>query len=169
MRKNTIWKSAFREIRQSFGRFVAILAIVALGVAFFAGLKVARSAMVKTAGVYLEETQFYDYRLVSTLGFEKEDVSFFAGKEEVRGAEGSVTWDILYQLQEGSGGVLRAHTLTSQVNQVKVLAGRLPKEPWECVVDANLFSEDSLGETITLSQDNETEDLDTFAYGESTP
>lgn len=168
MRKNTIWKSAFREIRQSFGRFVAILAIVALGVAFFAGLKVARSAMVKTTETYLEEMQFFDYRLVSTLGFENEDVSFFAEKEEVRAAEGSVTWDILYQLQEGTGGVLRAHTLTSQVNQVKVLAGRLPKEPWECVVDANLFGEDSLGETITLSQDNETEDLDSFAYGEYT-
>ena len=168
MRKNTIWKSAFREIRQSFGRFVAILAIVALGVAFFAGLKVARSAMVKTTETYLEEMQFFDYRLVSTLGFENEDVSFFAEKEEVRAAEGSVTWDILYQLQEGTGGVLRAHTLTSQVNQVKILAGRLPEEPWECVVDANLFGEDSLGETITLSQDNETEDLDSFAYEEYT-
>ena len=168
MKKSIIWKSAFREIRQSFGRFMAIWAIVALGVAFFAGLKVARSAMVGTAEHYLEETKFYDYRLVSTLGFEQEDVSFFAGQEEVCGAEGSVTWDILYQLQKGSGGVLRAHTLTNQVNLVKVLAGRLPQEPWECVVDANLFGEDSLGETITLSAENEAEDLESFAYEEYT-
>ena len=168
MIRNTIWKSTFREIRQSFGRFMAILAIVALGVAFFSGLKVAKSAMIKTAQQYLENTEFYDFRLVSTLGFEEEDVEFFASQEEVRGAEGSVTWDVLYEIDEGSGGVIRAHTLTTKVNQVRVLYGRLPERPEECVVDANLFGEEDLGRTIVLSSENETEDLDAFSYQEYT-
>ena len=33
--RSMIWKSTFREIKESLGRFLAILAIVALGVGFF--------------------------------------------------------------------------------------------------------------------------------------
>ena len=168
MKKSTIWKSTFREIRQSFGRFMAILAIVALGVGFFSGLKVSKTAMVETAGQYLDERELYDYRLLSTLGFGKEDVEFFAAQEEVREAEGSVTRDILYQKEEGTGGVLRAHTLTEHVNLVKVVFGRLPEEPWECVVDSNLFGPESVGGTISLSPENTGEDLEAFSYGKYT-
>lgn len=58
----TIWKSTLREIKESFGRFIAILAIVALGVGFFAGLKVTRAAMVETTGNYLEEQEIADLK-----------------------------------------------------------------------------------------------------------
>ena len=67
-------KSTFREIRSSLGRYLAILAIVALGVGFFSGLKVTQEAMVKTTDSYLSEHNLFDYRLVSTLGFEGKDV-----------------------------------------------------------------------------------------------
>ena len=73
-----IWKSTIREIRNTFGRFFAILAIIALGVGFFSGLKVTKQAMVETTGQYFEEQDFYDYRLLSTLGFTSEDVDYIA-------------------------------------------------------------------------------------------
>ena len=53
--KSMMSKTTFREIRQSLGRYLAILAIVALGVGFFAGLKATTPAMVKTAQTYLDE------------------------------------------------------------------------------------------------------------------
>ena len=68
--KSNMWKSTLREIKQSLGRFMAILAIVALGVGLFSGLKVTQPAMIKTVNAYLTEKQFYDYRILSTLGFE---------------------------------------------------------------------------------------------------
>ena len=73
-----LWKSTFREIKQSMGRFLAILAIVALGVGFFAGLKVTKAAMVKTTQAYLEEERFYDYRVMTTLGLDGEEVELLA-------------------------------------------------------------------------------------------
>ena len=163
-RKNHIWKSTFREIRQSLGRFMAIFAIVAMGVGFFSGLKVTRAAMVETTREYLEKTAFYDYRILSTLGFEAEDVAFLGEQKDVRAAEGSVTADIIYRTEEGKSGVVKAHTLTEQINQVKVLKGRLPEKADECVVDANLFSEEMLGRQLYLSETNEEEDLEQFAY-----
>ena len=63
-------KSSLREIRKSLGRYLAILAIVALGVGFFCGLRVCRDAMVETGDDYLDRQSMYDYRLISTVGFD---------------------------------------------------------------------------------------------------
>ena len=59
-------KSTFREIKSSLGRYLAILAIVALGVGFFSGLKVTRPAMITTADDYLSESSFFDYQVMNT-------------------------------------------------------------------------------------------------------
>ena len=79
-RKSAMWKTTYREIRQSFGRYAAILAIVALGVGFFVGLMVVTPAMVRNGGRYLNNHDLYDLRLLSTLGFEKDSVDAFTGR-----------------------------------------------------------------------------------------
>ena len=84
-----IRKTTFREIKSSFGRFLAIFAIIALGVGFFAGLKVAKEAMVASVTDYLDRHGFYDFRLISTLGFDQENVDTFAAARDVEAAEGS--------------------------------------------------------------------------------
>ena len=61
-------KLTLREIRRSLGRFLAIAAIVALGVGFFCGLRLTKTAMVRTLDAYAEAQQMYDFRLVSTIG-----------------------------------------------------------------------------------------------------
>ena len=71
--KKAMLKTTFREIRQSLGRYLAILAIVALGVGIFTGLKVTKPFMVSTIEHFFEKHQLYDFQLVSTYGFEEED------------------------------------------------------------------------------------------------
>ena len=157
-----IRRSTFREIGSSFGRFMAIFAIIALGVGFFSGLKVAKEAMVKTVKEYLDGHAFYDLRLLSTLGFEEEDVEGFRGEADVECAEGSYSMDVLYQLENGKQGAVKAYSLTEQVNTVKLVAGRLPENADECVVDSNMFGEDAIGTTIALSDENDQDTLDSF-------
>ena len=67
---SSMMKTTLREIRQSLGRYLAIMAIVALGVGLFCGLKVTRDVMVKSAQQYFEERQLYDISLLSTVGFD---------------------------------------------------------------------------------------------------
>ena len=67
-------KITLREIKNSLGRYLAILIIVALGVGLFAGLKVTRDAMVDTLDEYLAERNLYDFQLITTLGYEAADV-----------------------------------------------------------------------------------------------
>ena len=66
-------KNQLREIRGTLGRFLAILGIVALGVGFFAGLKVTQPSMLLTGSEYAEATALYDLRLISTLGLTEEE------------------------------------------------------------------------------------------------
>lgn len=164
--KSTIWKSTFREIKQSFGRFAAILAIVALGVGLFAGLKISQTAMIKTVTEYFKETDFYDYRLMSTVGFSKEDVEVFRQQEDVKAAEGSVSFDILCSERGGNEKVLKAYSLPEEVNRITVVEGCLPEAENECVVDANLYGSSMIGKKIKLSEQNDEGDLEHFTYRE---
>lgn len=161
-------KTTLREIKQSFGRYMAILAIIALGVGFFAGLKIVKPSMVQMADAYWKELQLYDYRLISTIGFEEEDVEFFGEQEAVRAAEGSVSADILYMDSEQNESVMKVHSLPRDINGIQVLAGRLPQEAYECVVDSRLYNEEQIGTKILLSENNEEADREKFVYGEYT-
>ncbi len=101
--KSMMRKTTFREIKQTFGRFFAIFAIIALGVGFFSGVRITTPAMVHTVDTFLQEYQFYDYRLISTLGWEEEDVESFLKRDDVRYAEGAYTVDVLYTNEAGTG------------------------------------------------------------------
>lgn len=161
-------RTTLREIKQSLGRYLAILAIIALGVGFFAGLKETKPVMLQSADAYLTEKQFYDYRLLSTLGFEEEDVEVLAAKEGVRAVEGAISADILFQNSQGNESVIKAHSLTENINGLHLLAGRMPEQADECVVDSLLYNESAIGSTVLLSENNTEEDLDNFTYKEYT-
>ena len=166
--KSKMWKSTFREIKQSFGRFMAIFAITALGVSLFSGLKVLQPAMVKTANEYFEKKVFYDYRLMSDLGYEQEDVDFLAEQEDVKSAEGIVSFDILCSVDGESPAVIKTYNMPEQINQIEMLYGRMPECATECIVDSALYGEESIGKTVRISQDNEEDDLENFAQKEFT-
>lgn len=172
MVKSQIRKSTFREIKSSMGRFLSIMAIIGLGVGFFAGLKIAKQAMVATVEGYLDEHEFFDYRLLSTLGFDQESVDYLSTRSDVEFVEGALSFDALYYMKsdqengEQRQGVLKFHSLTKQLNTVKLTAGRMPENDWECVADNNLFQESDLGAVLVLSQENDDETLDHFSARE---
>lgn len=168
MMKSRMKTTTLREIKQSLGRYSAILAIVALGVGLFSGLKVTRGVMVASADRYLQKEQFYDFRLLSTMGFEEEDILSFSQKEEVRTAVGAYSADVLYRTEEDSESVMKVHSLTDGVNGIVLTAGRMPERADECVVDSNLFSESAVGEKVILSENNGEDELSCFAYTEYT-
>ena len=161
-------KSTFREIKSSLGRFMAIFAIIALGVGFFAGLKVTKAAMVDTVTAYLNNHAFYDYRLVSTLGFGQEDVNAFLSSRDVEAAEGSVSFDVLYLLDNGKQGAVKTYSVTNRLNTLKLVSGRMPEGGGECVADSNLFGKSDIGSVIHLSDENEEENLEHFTHREYT-
>jgi putative ABC transport system permease protein len=167
-RPSMIWCSTFREIKQSLGRFLAILAIVALGVGFFAGLKVCQSAMRKSTEQYLQKTEFYDYRLLSTVGFDASDIAVLREQEDVKAAEGVISFDIIVQDTDNSENVIKMYSLPITINQPVLVEGQMPQSPEECVVDANAYGSESIGKKLILAEDNTEDDLEKFTYQEYT-
>ncbi|MDD6038040.1 MAG: FtsX-like permease family protein [bacterium] len=171
MKRRAIIKTTTREVRQTFGRFVAIFSIVALGVGFFAGLKVTKPAMTALQQDYLERHNFFDYRLVSSIGFRDEDVEPLAKLSEVEQLEAGYCVDMLCQVRsditpdsaESAEMVLKVHSIPEKVNTVELIDGRMPKAANECVVDANWIGQVTIGESIKLTDDNEQDSLDLFS------
>lgn len=159
-------KTTLREIKGSFGRFFAILAIIALGVGFFTGVRITTPAMINTVNQLWQEYEFYDYRLLSTLGWEQQDVQEFQKQSDVRYAEGSNTLDILYLFDE-TEYVFKTHSLPKNINQIQLETGRLPQNSGECLADAGT-SDLQIGDVITVATANSQDTIDLLNFDKLT-
>ena len=149
----SVLKLTRRSIRSSFGRFAALLLIVTLSVGFFSGLKITKTAMAETCSDYLAEHNFYDYRLLSTIGFTGDDEKEFKGLSSVENAEGGKSLDALISY-DGKTAAYKMIAMPKYINLPALVSGKLPGAENECLVDARLFGEDSIGKTIQLSNEN---------------
>ncbi|MBQ8966159.1 FtsX-like permease family protein [Ruminococcus sp.] len=164
--KSKLRVSTFREIKSTFGRFAAILAIIALGVGFFSGVKITTPAMVNTVGGFMTDHELFDYRIISTLGWEEEDVEALRGRKDVRGAEGAYALDLVLNDEAGNELVFKTHSLTEGINVPELLEGRLPENENECLVDGK--TKYKVGDRFTVSPENPEDTLEDFTPREVT-
>ena len=157
-------KDFYREIRKSPGRFLSILFIVALGVAFFSGIRSSEPDMRLTGDAYFDGTNLMDIQVMSTYGVTEDDLVALAEVEGVEAVEGAYSQDFLSTLDDEQT-VLHVMSLPEEMNQVAVSEGRLPKAADECMVDNAMGYE--IGDEIVLESgtDDPVEDTlgtDTF-------
>lgn len=168
MVRNSAWKkNQLREIRHTLGRYIAILVIVALGVGFFAGLKVTKSAMIQTGNTYIENRNMYDYRLISTLGLTGDDVKILSGLSGVKSAAGAVSADFIASGGDGMEYNLKALSIDA-VNMPHLTGGRMPARSDECLLDQFYYSDEYIGNTIRVADSNDDDTKERFAYTEYT-
>ena len=74
MRKKALAKDFRMEIRKSLNRFLSIFFIVALGVAFFAGVRATEPDMRYSGDEYFDERNMMDLKVMSTLGLTDDDM-----------------------------------------------------------------------------------------------
>ena len=181
--KSGMIKTTIREIKASLGRYLAIFAIVMLGVGFFAGLKATKPAMIATVDDYLRRQDFFDFKLLSAIGFDKEDTKELFEMSEVGQAEGAVSADVLCFFDDGNSDgngdgddagdnaenntknneeVYRVHTMPENINRIVLLEGRLPERADECVLDSAVYGADMIGAEITVTEHNEEDTLEMF-------
>lgn len=159
---NGMIKTAVREIKGSLGRYMAILAIVMLGAGLFVGLKATTPAMIVTENDYLAEQDFFDFQLLSTVGFDEGAVAEVAALNEIADVEGAVSVDALCSFGEGNESAYKIHTIPERINRIVVTAGRLPETADECLLDAAAYGEDVIGSQITVTDSNEEDTLEMF-------
>lgn len=160
-------KMLLRSIKGSLGRYLAIVAIIALGVGFYAGLQSSQPAMLETADSYMHDQRMYDFQLMSTLGLTGGDVAAFKQLEGVEYAEGAYFADALAVLGSHEEPY-RFMSITETVCTPYLTEGRMPENANECLGDAGAFSSDDIGRRISISDLNDEDTLGFFAEREFT-
>ncbi len=160
-------KNIIRTIKGSFGRYIAILLIILLGVGFFCGLRLTQPVMAKVQADYIERLSFYDVRLLSTYGFDDTDVENIKKTEGARDAEGSVSFDFCW-FSGDAEIITKALMIPERINLVNLIAGRMPEKPEEILADGKKFKESDIGSVIKISEQNEEDTLDYFKCEEYT-
>ncbi len=155
-------KTTIREIKASFGRYLAILAIVMLGVGLFAGLKITKPAMITTENAYLREQNFFDFRLLSTIGFTDDDVEKLSQMDDAADVEGTISLDALCMIKEGNEAVYKIHAIPEKINKVVLTVGRMPQAADECVLDSTQYTEEVIGSAFTVTDSNDEDTLEMF-------
>lgn len=166
-RKNTL-----RTFKNTLSRFAAVFAIVALGVGFLAGLNGTPIDMKESMERYMDDADFYDLRVVSTLGLTDADVAALGQVDGMREVQPGYSADLLVEA-DGDTIVSRAHSLpapdNNTINRLRLVDGRLPAASGECVVEAGAMELNPtypIGTRLVVSSANEALDtkLDTTVY-----
>ena len=103
-------KEVLRSITHSWGRFLAIAVMAALGCGFYAGLRMTGPDMRLAGDEYYDATELCDLRVVSSLGMSDEQVDMLRGVEGVSGVMPAYEADAISQLA-GVQYTLRYHSL----------------------------------------------------------
>ena len=144
-----IFKNSFRKIWKSKGRFLSLILIVILGTSFFAGVRETASDMIKTLDNYYDETNLYDFKIVSTMGLTDDDLKSLEEIEGIEEVEGTYSFDTLID-----GDAVKVSAL-SDISKPTLVDGRMPKSNSECLGEDEKFK---IGDTIKVEDDTYLDD-----------
>ena len=163
MKKRALRKDFYMEIRRSMGRFLSIFFIVAIGCAFFSGIRASEPDMRYSGDAYFDRKNMMDIEVISTLGLTEDDLDAIRNVDGVSAAEGGYSSDMLFT--EGDNKVVvHVMSLLPSMNQVQLEEGELPEADDECVLDVDYLKESSLeiGDKITLISGTDDDVTDTL-------
>lgn len=136
MRRNILVLDFFREIKNSIPRFISILLISLLGVAFFSGIRSAEPDIRYTAQNYMERNNLFDLRIISTIGLDDDDINAIKNIEGVKTVNGGYNVDLIAQ-NNNANNVLHVYSNLDDLNTLKIDEGCLPSSDNECFLDNN--------------------------------
>ena len=152
MKKRAIRKDFYVEIHRSLGRFLSIFFIVAMGVAFFSGIRAGEPDMRYSGDAYFDRNNVMDLRVIGTLGLTEKDVEALKKTEGVESVEPGYSVDMLLNV-EGNYKVLHVASILDNMNKYTVEEGRMPEKSGECLMDGDFLKAHGfkIGDKIVLS------------------
>lgn len=163
MSKKALRKDFYMEIRRSLGRFLSIFFIVAIGVAFFSGIRSTEPDMRLSGDAYFDSKNLMDIKVVSTLGLTEDDLEAMEEVDGIEKVEAGYSVDALCTVKD-SREVVHIVSLLPSMNKVTVEKGRMPEAADECLVDVDFLSGSGykIGDKITFLSGTEENIKDTL-------
>ena len=163
MKKNAMRKNLRQSILNSLGRYIAIVLIIALGSGIFVGLLMTKADMVATGQKYMDETDMFDLRLMSSYGWGIEQLDEIRDFPGIEYAEGIIYLDVIASI-EGlkDDAVFRFYSIPERMNQITLMGGRMPVSSDECLIDGYIVGDEILGTKVTVSENNKDDTLESL-------
>ena len=154
-RKNRLLTDFIREVRHTYSRFLSILLLSALAVAFLVGLRATAPDMEYTADNYYDSHHLMDGYVMSTMGLTQEDLQALAQADGVDQVEGAWSVDAT-----AVDSIVSMRSMPEELNLLNVVEGRLPQQADECVTEQMLLTALGLeiGDTLTVTLDEADQD-----------
>ena len=154
-RKNRLLTDFIREVRHTYSRFLSILLLSALAVAFLVGLRATAPDMEYTADNYYDSHHLMDGYILSTMGLTQEDLQALAQADGVDQVEGAWSVDAT-----AVDSIVSMRSMPEELNLLNVVEGRLPQQADECVTEQMLLTALGLeiGDTLTVTLDEADQD-----------
>ena len=160
MAKNKTYnKSIKREIASSKARFISIMAIIFLGVAFYAGIKSSGPDLEKTINDYFNERGLMDSKIVSSLGLNENDLKLLEDNDKISDYYATKSVDVNMTNTKNVVKFME-YKQNSTMNKLEVVEGRMPKNSGEIALDEQALKDNpnlKIGDTYKVESDEETE------------
>lgn len=176
--KKSLITEAFRSIWKTRSRFLSIMAIVAVGTGFFAGIKACTPDMMMTTEQYFEEYNLSDIHLVSTYGFNEDDLAAIEQQNGIKTMMPSYSAEVFADLGEHSDTIVKLYSVPlnedfsdeTWMNRPVLKEGRLPQKKGECLIERGKHTPDefTIGSTIRFAADDDAELSDMIDCAEYT-
>ena len=150
--EKSLLKDSIRQIKNTLKRFLSIVAIVLLGVGFFAGITATSPDMKDTVDKYFDDENVMDIEIISTLGLTDEDIEALKQVEGTKDVVGTYSIDATFSNGKKEY-VVKIESMPNEINNVILQEGNLPQNANECVVESSLLTWTGykIGDYITLN------------------
>lgn len=153
----TYRKTILRDIKLSFSRFIAIIAIVALGVGVLVGLLSTSPDLISSMDSFYDMHEFHDINLKSNIGFSEQSIPQIEAIYSEEGlVEGIYEVDEMVSLSGKNtvGRIIKREVQNTKVDKLELVDGRFAKEKNECVVERNnkVLLESSIGDKVIIGE-----------------
>lgn len=149
--KTKLLKHIFMKIKDNYKRFLSLICMAFLGVGFYAGIQSSSPDMLKTLDNFYDENNVYDISVISNVGLTEDDLLKLSKIKNVELAINIQEKDTYLEIEENNY-VVKLIEYNSQMNNVYIKEGRLPKNSNEVSVDNALLENNNLklGDSITI-------------------
>ena len=149
--KTKLLKHIFMKIKDNYKRFLSLICMAFLGVGFYAGIQSSSPDMLKTLDNFYDENNVYDISVISNVGLTEDDLLKLSKIKNVELAINIQEKDTYLEIEENNY-VVKLIEYNSQMNNVYIKEGRLPKNNNEVSVDNALLENNNLklGDNITI-------------------
>jgi putative ABC transport system permease protein len=163
MKNGAYKKSITREILSSKARFISILAIIFLGVAFYSGIKSSGPDLKESINEFFREQSLMDSKIVSSIGLNDNDLKLLEDNDKILDYWGASSIDVnLTNINNVVKFMEYNPKDSSNINKLIVTEGRLPENSGEISLDENALKENKnlkIGDDYIIESD---EDLDEY-------